>query len=117
MGKAIALRTRNGYSGLADAGPDTKAHRRADAGPLRPDVRHDGAPRGGRGRAPQVAATTVRRGTSKKVREEDWEYVVVVIEMENKTRRLSDNFLDLDLLDERARKVLGMARADEIIIN
>jgi len=37
--------------------------------------------------------------------------------MENKTRRLSDNFLDLDLLDERARKVLGMARADEIIIN
>ena len=40
-----------------------------------------------------------------------------LIEMENKTRRLSDNFLDLDLLDERARKVLGMARADEIIIN
>ena len=40
-----------------------------------------------------------------------------LIKMENKTRRLSDNFLDLDLLDERARKVLGMARADEIIIN
>ena len=38
-------------------------------------------------------------------------------EMENKTRRLSDNFLDLDLLDERARKVLGMAREDEIILN
>jgi len=37
--------------------------------------------------------------------------------MENKTHRLSDNFLDLDLLDEQARKVLGMARPDEIIIN
>lgn len=36
--------------------------------------------------------------------------------LENKTRRLSDDYLDLDLLDERARKVLGMARGDEIII-
>ena len=42
---------------------------------------------------------------------------IQLAKMENKTRRLSDNFLDLDLLDERARKVLGMARADEIIIN
>jgi len=39
-----------------------------------------------------------------------------VAEMENLTTRLSDDFLDLDLLDERARKVLGLARADEIII-
>lgn len=36
--------------------------------------------------------------------------------MENKTRRLSDDYLDLDLLDEQARSVLGMIRADEIII-
>ncbi|MCP5075898.1 MAG: septum formation initiator family protein [Rhodobacteraceae bacterium] len=36
--------------------------------------------------------------------------------LKNKTRRLSDDYLDLDLLDERARKVLGMARGDEIII-
>jgi cell division protein FtsB len=36
--------------------------------------------------------------------------------MKNKTRRLSDNYLDLDLLDERARKVLGLVRADEIVI-
>lgn len=36
--------------------------------------------------------------------------------MENLTRRLSDNYLDLDLLDERARDVLGMIRADEIVI-
>lgn len=39
-----------------------------------------------------------------------------VAEMENLTKRLSDNYLDLDLLDERARKVLGMVRADEIVI-
>ncbi len=33
-----------------------------------------------------------------------------------KTRGLSDATLDLDLLDEQARKVLGLARADEILI-
>lgn len=36
--------------------------------------------------------------------------------MENRTLRLSDDFLDLDLLDERAREVLGLIRADEIVI-
>ncbi|MEM8788164.1 MAG: septum formation initiator family protein [Pseudomonadota bacterium] len=36
--------------------------------------------------------------------------------LENRTRRLSSDFLDLDLLDEQARKVLGLARADEIVI-
>ncbi|MEO0936986.1 MAG: septum formation initiator family protein [Pseudomonadota bacterium] len=39
-----------------------------------------------------------------------------VARMENLTRRLSDDFLDLDLLDEQARSVLGMARTDELII-
>lgn len=39
-----------------------------------------------------------------------------VAEMRNKTRRLSDGFLDLDLLDAQAREVLGLMRADEIII-
>jgi cell division protein FtsB len=34
----------------------------------------------------------------------------------NKTRRLSDDFLDIDLLDEQARDVLGLIRADEIVI-
>jgi len=29
---------------------------------------------------------------------------------------LSDEFLDLDLLDQQARDVLGMIRADEIVI-
>ena len=36
--------------------------------------------------------------------------------MENLARRLSDEFLDLDLLDQQARDVLGMIRADEIVI-
>ncbi|MBK5947406.1 septum formation initiator precursor [Rhodobacter veldkampii DSM 11550] len=36
--------------------------------------------------------------------------------MTNLTHRLSDEYLDLDLLDERAREVLGTIRADEIVI-
>ncbi|MGJ8546786.1 MAG: FtsB family cell division protein [Sulfitobacter sp.] len=39
-----------------------------------------------------------------------------VAEMENLTHRLSDDYLDLDLVDERARDVLGMVRSDEIVI-
>ncbi|MEM1074972.1 MAG: septum formation initiator family protein [Pseudomonadota bacterium] len=39
-----------------------------------------------------------------------------VARMENLTQRLSDDYLDLDLLDEQARRVLGMIRADEIVI-
>lgn len=39
-----------------------------------------------------------------------------VDQMRNLTRRLSDEYLDLDLLDERARDVLGYARTDEIVI-
>ena len=38
------------------------------------------------------------------------------VQLENKTYRLSDGYLDLDLLDERIRKVLGMARVEDIII-
>lgn len=36
--------------------------------------------------------------------------------LRNKTHRLSDDYLDLDLLDERARDVLGLVRSDEIVI-
>lgn len=36
--------------------------------------------------------------------------------LENKTHRLSDSFLDLDLLDERAREVLGLLRPDDLVI-
>lgn len=39
-----------------------------------------------------------------------------VARMENLTHRLSDTYLDLDLLDEQARDVLGLIRADEIVI-
>ena len=39
-----------------------------------------------------------------------------VVAMENLTKRMSDEYLDVDLLDERARKVLGLVRADEIVI-
>ena len=34
----------------------------------------------------------------------------------NKTERLSSGQLDLDLLDEQARRVLGLGRPDEILI-
>ncbi|MDO5605323.1 MAG: septum formation initiator family protein [Paracoccus sp. (in: a-proteobacteria)] len=36
--------------------------------------------------------------------------------MRNLTNRLSDEYLDIDLLDERAREVLGLIRPDEVII-
>ena len=39
-----------------------------------------------------------------------------IAEMENLTHRLSDTYLDLDLLDQQARSVLGLLRADEIVI-
>lgn len=39
-----------------------------------------------------------------------------VARMENLTKRLSDGFLDLDLLDQQARDVLGLIRSDEIVI-
>jgi cell division protein FtsB len=37
-------------------------------------------------------------------------------ELQNLTRRLSDAYLDMDLLDEQVRSVLGYVRADEIVI-
>ncbi len=36
--------------------------------------------------------------------------------LENKTHRLSDGYLDLDLLDQQARDVLGLLRTDELVI-
>lgn len=36
--------------------------------------------------------------------------------MEILTLRLSDDYLDIDLLDERVRNVLGYARPDELIL-
>ena len=37
-------------------------------------------------------------------------------ELQNRTLRLSDAYLDIDLLDEQVRDVLGYIRADEIVI-
>ena len=39
-----------------------------------------------------------------------------VTEMENLTLRLSDAYLDLDLLDQQARDILGLLRPDEIVL-
>lgn len=39
-----------------------------------------------------------------------------VTRMENLTHRLSDDYLDLDLLDQQARDVLGVMRSDEIVV-
>lgn len=36
--------------------------------------------------------------------------------LQNLTHRLSDGYLDIDLLDQQARDVLGYLRADEIMI-
>jgi cell division protein FtsB len=36
--------------------------------------------------------------------------------LKNLTHRLSDDYLDVDLLDEQVRSVLGYVRADEIVI-
>jgi len=41
---------------------------------------------------------------------------VELAEIENRTRRLSDGYLDLDLLDQQARDVLGFVRSDEIVL-
>ena len=37
--------------------------------------------------------------------------------LENKTGRLSNDYLDLDLLDQQARDILGLIRSDEIALN
>lgn len=39
-----------------------------------------------------------------------------VAALSNKTQRMSDRYLDLDLLDERARSVLGYMRIDDLVI-
>ena len=36
--------------------------------------------------------------------------------LQNLTHRLSDDFLDIDLLDQQVRDVLGYIRADEVVL-
>lgn len=53
---------------------------------------------------------------SNDLREQLMDVRTQVAQMENLTLRLSDDYLDLDLLDEQARDILGLVRADEIVI-
>lgn len=53
---------------------------------------------------------------TEELRAERAELQAEVDRMTNLTRRLSDDYLDIDLLDERAREVLGLMRPDEVII-
>ena len=50
------------------------------------------------------------------LRAEERRLAALVAELENKTRRLSDDFLDLELLDQQARDVLGLVRPDEVVL-
>ena len=36
--------------------------------------------------------------------------------LRNRTKRMSDEYLDLDLLDEQVRDVLGYVRSDEVVV-
>ena len=38
------------------------------------------------------------------------------VRLANLTHRMSPDYLDLDLLDEEARRVLGYVRADEVVV-
>ena len=51
-----------------------------------------------------------------KLRGEKDMLVVELSGLKNLTLRMSDSFLDVDLLDEQVRDVLGYVRADEIVI-
>ena len=42
--------------------------------------------------------------------------VAELASLKNMTHRMSDSYLDVDLLDEQVRSVLGYVRADEIVI-
>ena len=55
-------------------------------------------------------------GEARQLRQEMQILTAEVARMENLTRRLSDDYLDLDLLDQQARDVLGLIRSDEIVI-
>lgn len=53
---------------------------------------------------------------SRKIAEDLAKVQAQIAVLENKTRRLSDDFLDLDLLDEQARDVLGFVNADDVVL-
>ena len=72
--------------------------------PDRTSPRGDGEPGAGEGR--QAADLTVERD----------KLALQLAQLKNLTHRLSDGYLDVDLLDEQVRDVLGYVRADEIVI-
>ncbi len=53
---------------------------------------------------------------AKMLRAEVRQLTAEVAALKNKTRRLSDDYLDLDLLDQQARERLGLVRGDEVVI-
>ena len=55
-------------------------------------------------------------GEAEDLRGERDALLVELASLQNLTKRLSDSYLDVDLLDEQVRDVLGYVRADEIII-
>jgi cell division protein FtsB len=55
-------------------------------------------------------------GEAEKLRTELASVQSDVLRMENLTRRMSDDFLDLDLLEQQSRDILGLARPDEVIL-
>jgi cell division protein FtsB len=55
-------------------------------------------------------------GEAQELRAERDLLVAELADLRNLTHRLSDSYLDTDLLDEQVRDVLGYVRADEIII-
>ena len=55
-------------------------------------------------------------GDTKKLKQELAFVAQEVARMENLTRRMSDEFLDLDLLDQQARDILGYIGNNEIAI-
>ncbi len=56
------------------------------------------------------------RAEAEGLRAEKARLEVELAALSNRTHRLSDNYLDIELLDEQARDVLGYVRADEIVI-
>lgn len=53
---------------------------------------------------------------AEELREERDRLIAEINALSNKTLRLSDDYLDLDLLDQQGREVLRMVRADEVVL-
>lgn len=63
-----------------------------------------------------LAASREAEAEERRLRAELVELAAEREALANKVLRLSDRYLDLDLLDERARAVLGLVREDELVV-